>query len=45
MEKQGFPRDDRLYVDVCRAYDAACSLSTTLDYLSCKSGVGKPPRE
>ena len=45
MEKAGFPTDDPLYRSARRAYDAVCSLCVDQNYMSCKSGVGRPPRE
>jgi hypothetical protein len=45
MERTGFPPNDDLYRQTVAAYDAAQSLTMTLHYLSCKSGVGRAPRE
>ena len=45
MEQRGFPRDDELRQLVERAYDSVHRLSVELHYLSCKSGVGRPPRK
>jgi hypothetical protein len=45
MERTGFPPDDPLFKSARRAYDAVCSFCMDLHYLSCKSGVGKPPRK
>jgi hypothetical protein len=42
MERTGFPPDDPLFKSARRAYDAVCSFCMDLQYLSCKSGVGKP---
>ena len=44
MEKKGFPPDDPLFVKVSAAYDAMLSLCVSLHYLSCSSGVWKPPK-
>jgi hypothetical protein len=43
MEKTGFPPSDELFLATRRAYDAAQELCMKLHYLSCKSGVGRPP--
>jgi hypothetical protein len=45
MEKRGFPRDDNLRQLVERAYESVFCLSNELHYLSCKTGVGRPPRK
>jgi hypothetical protein len=45
MEKVGFLPDDPLYILVRNAYHAVLSLSHELHYMSCKSGVGRDPRE
>jgi hypothetical protein len=45
MDKRGFPRDDELRQLVERAYESVHRLSVELHYLSCKSGVGRPPRK
>jgi len=45
MERTGFPPSDPLYQSTKKAYDAVCSLCMDLHYLSCKSGVGRPPRK
>jgi hypothetical protein len=45
MERRGFPPDDPIFQSARRAYDAVCSFSMDLHYLSCKSGVGNPPRK
>jgi hypothetical protein len=45
MEKKGFPPDDHLYQTTKRAYDAVCTLCMELHYLSCKSGVARPPKD
>jgi hypothetical protein len=42
MERTGFPPNDPLFQSARRAYDAVCTFSMDLHYLSCKSGVGKP---
>jgi hypothetical protein len=44
MEKTGFPPSDELYEVTRRAYDATQQLCMKLHYLSCKSGVGRAPR-
>jgi hypothetical protein len=43
MEKTGFPPGDRLFRLTGAAYDSAQQLAMALHYLSCESGVGKPP--
>lgn len=43
MEKVGFPHDDKLYLLVCNAYDAALELGNEVHYLGC-DGVGRPKR-
>jgi hypothetical protein len=45
MERTGFPPNDPLFKSARRAYDAVCSFCVDLHYLSCKSGVARPPRE
>jgi hypothetical protein len=45
MEQTGFPPDDHLYQTTKRAYDAVCTLCMELHYLSCKSGVARPPKD
>jgi hypothetical protein len=45
MERTGFPPNDPLFKSASRAYDAVCSVCMDLHYLSCKSGVGRPPNE
>jgi hypothetical protein len=42
MDQLGFPGNDPLYFDVCRAHDMAQALWVNLHYLSCASGVGMP---
>jgi hypothetical protein len=44
MLKTGFTPTDPLYLLVSNAYDATHHLSVELHYLSCKGGVGRPPR-
>jgi hypothetical protein len=44
IEKTGFPPDDPLFVRVRKAYNATHALCVELHYLSCSSGVGKPPK-
>ena len=44
MERTRFPPDDPLYKSARRAYDAVGSLYMDLHYLSCESGVSRPPR-
>src|SRR5688572_2391476 len=44
MEGRGFPPGDKLYQLVLRASDAVQALYVELNYLSCTSGVGRPPR-
>ncbi len=41
MEKVGFPQDDKLFLMVCKAYDAVRALHGETHYLSC-DGVGNP---
>jgi hypothetical protein len=43
MTKVGFPMADPLYQTVRKAEVALQGLTTELHYLSCASGVGKPP--
>ena len=45
MDARGFPLSDELLLATDRAYDEARGLVMNLHYLSCKSGVGRPPRE
>jgi hypothetical protein len=45
MERRGFPPDDALYVKAKCAYDGVRSLYGELHHLSCRTGVGRPPRE
>jgi hypothetical protein len=45
MERTRFPPDDPLFKSARRAYDAVCSFCMDLHYLSCKSGVARPPRK
>ncbi|MFL5341112.1 MAG: hypothetical protein ACJ8F7_13275 [Gemmataceae bacterium] len=45
MEQLRFPPNDPLYVRVVAAYDAAWRLSREVHYLSCSTGVGRPPRQ
>ncbi len=45
MERTGFPPNDPLFKSARRAYDAFCSFCVDLHYLSCKSGVARPPRK
>ena len=44
MEQVGFPPDDKLYLLVCKAYDAVYRLHVETHYLSC-DGVGRPSRD
>lgn len=44
MEEVGFPHDDKLYLLVCKAYDAMYALNVETHYLSC-DGVGRPKRD
>jgi hypothetical protein len=43
MVEVGFSRDDKLLQLVRRAYEDVFSRSVDLHYLSCASGVGRPP--
>jgi hypothetical protein len=45
MERRKFPRDDRVYVVVRETFDRLQELTMAMHYLTCKSGVGRPPRE
>jgi hypothetical protein len=45
MERRGFIPDDPLFLLVADAQDAVFHLRMNLHYLSCRSGVGLPPRE
>jgi hypothetical protein len=45
MEALGFPMTDELLRATKNAYSKARDLSITLHYLSCKSGVGRPPKD
>ena len=44
MEKIGFPPNDPLYLAVKEADDAVNRLYLKFRKLSCKSGMGEPPR-
>ena len=44
MEKVGFPQDDKLFLMVCKAYDAVLRLHVETHYLSC-DGVGEPKKD
>ena len=44
MERRGFSPDDPLMRDVSEAWKATQGLRVRLHYLSCASGVGRPPR-
>ena len=44
MEEVGFPPNDKLYLLVCKAYDAMRQLSVEVHYLSC-DGVGNPTKK
>lgn len=46
MQKVGFPHEDKLYLLVCKAYEAMHHLSVEVHYLSC-DGVGRatPPED
>ena len=41
MQKVGFPPSDKLFLMVCKAYDAVRALHGETHYLSC-DGVGEP---
>ena len=43
MEVTGFPPDDPLLVATIKAHHAMQDLLMELHYLSCESGVGRPP--
>jgi hypothetical protein len=45
MERPGFPHNDRLYRETCRAADALQGLFMAAHYASCKTGVARPPKE
>jgi hypothetical protein len=45
MDCRGFPLTDELLQATGAAYDSAHALAMKLHYLSCKSGVGRQPRE
>ena len=44
MEAKGFPRDDKLYVLVCNAYEAALRLGHEVHHMSCDGSNGRPAR-
>jgi len=44
MDQVGFPGNDPLYFDVCRAIDMSQALRVRLHYLPRSSGVGMPQR-
>ena len=44
MQQVGFPHDDKLYLMVCKAYDAVHALHIETHYLSC-DGVGNPRKD
>jgi hypothetical protein len=44
MQQVGFPQDDKLYLLVCKAYDAVHALHIETHYLSC-DGVGNPRKD
>jgi hypothetical protein len=43
MEVTGFPPDDRLYMAAVKAQTSLQTLLVELHYLSCGSGIGRPP--
>jgi len=45
MDKLAFPHDDMLYRHVVEAQHRMQGLCMELHYLSCRSGVGRVPRE
>jgi len=45
MDISGFPRDDQLLLKVTAARDALHKLCVEVHYMTCKTGVGRPPRE
>ena len=45
MERVGFLPSDKLFILVRDAYHAVLALRGDLHYRSCKSGVGRDPRE
>ncbi len=45
MDARGFPHTDELLRAADKAYSTARDLSIKLHYLSCKSGVGQPPKD
>jgi hypothetical protein len=45
MERRGFLPNDPLYMKARDAHNETNSLRVELHYMSCKSGVGRPPRE
>lgn len=45
MDENGFPRDDRLLLKITEARDAMHGLCVRVHYMTCKTGVGKPPRD
>ncbi len=44
MVEVGFPPNDKLYLLMCKAYNAMQQLSVEVHYLSC-DGVGNPARK
>jgi hypothetical protein len=45
MDRRGFPLNDELLLATDRAYDEARGLVMALHYASCKSGVGRSPKD
>lgn len=44
LNKLGFPPDDKLLLVVQKAQDALQHLTVELHYMSCPTGVARPPR-
>jgi hypothetical protein len=44
MEAKGFPRDDKLYVLVCEAYEAFLRLCHEVHAMSCDGSNCRPAR-
>ena len=44
MEALGFPRDDKLYLLVCAAYDASLKVCHEVHSMSCDGSNGRPER-
>ena len=45
MDVNSFPRDDQLLLKVTVARDALHKVCVEMHYMTCKTGVGRPPRD